>query len=459
MITKFGVLSCARFPTLLLFYIDENGEVTLRFLTRLLLLALLSLMIAGAALASGFSLFEQGAKATALGGAFAATADDPSAIFYNVAGLAQQRHLTFFAGATAISFANEFRGDPSDEFTSGATGSYKRHIFVPPNAYVTVPIANNLTFGIGVMTPFGLRTNWENPWIGRFVSRDANIKVLSVEPALAWQTGDGRVAVGVGAEYRRAHIILHRNNAPTGTGLNPFTGRIVDVADVYLASKWNTAWGYNVGVLFKPSDMWRIGAAYRSDMDINFKGDATFTQIPTGNAQLDALVKAGLPPNQAISTTLPFPATAIVGVAMSPTVNTSIEVDLTRTTWSRFKSLDVAFSQTPAVNLSRPQNWKDTSSYRIGVNHAATSVWDVRFGALYDQNPQPTEVVSPLLPDADREGITFGFGHHRGPWIIDASVFMLHFKNRGTNGVSSEGFNGNYKTNASLLSLNLGYRF
>src|SRR4029078_1898541 len=99
--------------------------------TRLLLPAVLLLLIAGTAFGSGFSLFEQGAKATAMGGSFAATADAPSAIFYNVAGIAQQRRMTFFAGGTAINFANEFRGDPNSEFTSGATGNYRRHTFVP----------------------------------------------------------------------------------------------------------------------------------------------------------------------------------------------------------------------------------------------------------------------------------------------------------------------------------------
>ena len=78
------------------------------------------LAVSGAAFGAGFGLFEQGAKATAMGGAFAATADDPSAIFYNVAGIAQQRHTSFLAGGTLINFANEFTGDPNDAFTSGA---------------------------------------------------------------------------------------------------------------------------------------------------------------------------------------------------------------------------------------------------------------------------------------------------------------------------------------------------
>src|SRR3954464_4290895 len=148
----------------------KTRRLPLRLHTRLFTLALVSLTIAGTAFGSGYSLFEQGAKATAMGGAFAATADDPSAIFYNVAGIAQQRRFTILAGATAITFANQFTGDPNDEFTSGQTGQYKRHAFVPPNAYVTVPIGSSLTFGVGLMTPFGLRTDWDNPWIGRWVS-------------------------------------------------------------------------------------------------------------------------------------------------------------------------------------------------------------------------------------------------------------------------------------------------
>jgi long-chain fatty acid transport protein len=415
-------------------------------------------MIAGSALASGFGLYEQGSKAMAMGGAFAATADDPSAIFYNVAGLAQQRHFTVFAGGTTINFANEFRGDPNDEFTSGTSGFYRRHTFVLPNVYVTIPVGNSLTFGVGVMTPFGLRTNWQDPWVGRFISRDTNVKVLSIEPAGAWQSADGRFAVGLGAEYRRAHIVLNRNNAAPGNGVNPFTGRIVDVANVWLNSKWDSAWGYSAGVLYK-ADKFRVGASYRADMDINFTGDAVFTQIPTGNPQIDALVKAQLPPNQAISTTIPFPAIAAIGFALTTIPNTDVEFDYTRTTWSRFKSLDVNFSQTPAINLVSPQNWHDTNSYRIGVNHAATPEWDVRFGLLYDQNPQPTEAVSPLLPDADREGATFGVGYHSGPWVVDGTVLVLDFKTRSTQGLSGEGFNGTYKTNATLMSLNLGYRF
>lgn len=410
------------------------------------------ILVGASAFGSGFSIFEQGAKATAMGGAFCATADDPSAIFYNVAGIAQQRHTAFYAGGTAINFANEFAGDPNDAFTSGQKGFYKRHTFVPPNAYAIVPIGSNLTFGVGVMAPFGLRTDWDDPWIGRQASRDANIKVLSVEPAVAWQSTSGVFAVGAGVEYRRGRAVLSRNQLQP----NPFNGRISDVASSFLSTDWKSGTTWNVGVLFKPGT-WRIGAAYRADMDLDFKGDLTVTQIPTGTP-IDALVKAGLPPNQGAKTTIPFPAVASLGIATTAIPNWDFEFDLTQTTWSRFKSLTVT-GDTSGVLINRNEDWDDTYSYRLGANHMVNPTWDVRFGVLYDENPEPISAVSPLLPDSDREGVTFGVGYHRGPWTIDATEFVLHFKRRSTGTANPDGINGIYRTDANLISLNLGYRF
>src|SRR5205809_293093 len=119
----------------LLAQFESLRRSTLRRFTRTWVLVSAIILVGASAFGSGFSIFEQGAKATAMGGAFCATADDPSAIFYNVAGIAQQRHMTVLAGATFINFANEFKGDPNDPFASGTTGQYKRHTFIPPNVY------------------------------------------------------------------------------------------------------------------------------------------------------------------------------------------------------------------------------------------------------------------------------------------------------------------------------------
>ncbi len=430
----------------------------------LILICALTMVLSGTAFGAGFSIFEQGAKAVAMGGAFAATADDPSAIFYNVAGIAQQRRAELLTGGTIITFSNSFKGDPNDAWTSGTTGQYRRHTFVPPNAYFVLPVGSNVTLGLGTFSNFGLRTNWQEPWVGRFVARDTNVKTVSVEPAVAFQTSDGRFALGIGAEYRRSHIVLNRDNA----ALNPFTGRVDDVANAFLNSDWNNAWGYNVGVLFKPSSTLRVGAAYRGHIKINYTGTATFTQISAcanpaactpQEKQFNALVAAGLPPNQSLTTSIDFPDSLTLGVATSAVGKWDIEADVNRMGWSRFKNLDVYFSQTPANDLHKAENWKSAWSFRVGGNRPVTEHWDVRLGALYDKNPEPTDVVGPLLPDADRLGATFGVGYHKGPFVVDVTEFLLHFKTRSTQGVSSDNFNGTYKTDANLISVNLGYKF
>ena len=426
----------------------------MHFPTRALLLGTASLLISSTVFASGFFIPEQGAKASSMSGAFTAIADDPSAIFYNVAGIAQQRRLAGIAGATFITFNNSFIGDPNDELTSGTTGHYDRHLFVVPNGYAVVPIGDNLTFGIGSFAAFGLRTDWADPWVGRFVSSDVNLKTASVVPALAWQNDDGSLALGAGLEYRRARVTLERNNG----ALNPFTGRIVDVANIYLGGEWGSGIGWSVGALFKPNERLRLGIAHRASMDIDIEGDATFTPIPTGSPQLDAIVRQQLPPNQRINTTIPFPSITSVGVGRSG-VAWDVDLDLTHTTWSRFETLLVEFETTPAANLNRPQNWEDTFSIRLGGNRRVTEAWDIRLGALFDQNPQPTEAVGPLLPDSDRAGVSFGAGYHHGPWIVDAGLLVLEFMERSTDGRSHDFFNGTYRTNANLFFVNLGMRF
>jgi long-chain fatty acid transport protein len=422
---------------------------------RFTLVSSLACLLSIPAFGSGFLIPEQGAKASGMAGAFVATADDPSAIFYNPAGIAQQRDMAFFGGATFINFTNEFTGDTNDPVTSGVEAKYNRHLFNIPNVYGVIPIGNNLTLGIGAFAAFGLRTDWEKPFPGRYISQDADLKTMSFQPTLAWQTTDGRFAVGAGVEYRRARVILNANRL----SLNPFTGRIIDVANTRLASEYGDDLGWTAGVLFKPTERFRIGASYRAAMDIELEGDAEITQISSGNAQLDALVASQLPPNQRINTVFPFPSIATIGVAFKPADTWDVEFDIMRTSWSAFEALAVNFETTPAASFVREQSWEDASSYRLGVNHKATDMWDVRFGAVYDENPQPTQHVSPLLPDADRLGVTIGTGWHSGPLRADWSLMVLHFQDRDTESSNTEGFNGTYETDAVLWSVNLGYRF
>jgi long-chain fatty acid transport protein len=193
-------------------------------------------------------------------------------------------------------------------------------------------------------------------------------------------------------------------------------------------------------------------------MDIDLHGKADFTQISTGNAQLDALVAPSIPVDQPINTSIPFPSIAAIGIATSRFPGWDVEFDITHMTWSRFKELPINFETTPARSVVRVQNWDDSSAYRLGANKRVNDTWDVRLGVLYDENPQPDESVSPLLPDSDRLGANFGVGYRIGPISLDAAVLILHFDERTTDS-NTDNFNGTYKTDAVLWGVNAGYRF
>lgn len=408
--------------------------------------------------AAGYSIYEQGAKASAMAGAFSATADDPSAIFYNVAGIAFQRNLAATMGATWITFINEFDGADYEFPGPGVTAGYEDHDFLIPTVYAIAPIGENLTIGVGQFTAFGLRTDWENgsTFAGRFISQDADLKTASIQPSIAWKTSNNKFAIGAGVEYRIAEVTLERNAG----AVNPFTQRIVDVAHVRLESDRGDDIGYNVGVIFAPSEDWRFAVNHRTSMDIDLEGDADFTQISTGNPQLDAIIAATrIPPDQGISTSLPFPAITQFAIATGIIPKWTVEFDAVNMTWSEFEALTVEFAQTPSANINQEENWEDVWSYRLGADHPVTDRWSVRLGALYDETPQPVEVVGPLLPDANRIAVTFGLGYKHGPWRFDISEMVLHFEDRDTLGHNEDNFNGVYETSANLFTFNVGYSF
>jgi long-chain fatty acid transport protein len=423
-------------------------------------MTLLTAVFGPSAMAAGFSIFEQGAKATGMGGAFAATADDPSAMFYNVAGIAYQREASVLVGGTAITFKNEFSGEDYEFPGPGATGRYEEHTFLPVNGYIILPIGKNMTFGVGSFTAFGLRTDWENnnQFDGRFIAQDTELKTASVQPSFAWKNPSGTFAIGVGGEYRVSRVKLKRNLS----AINPFTQEIADIGHTYLKSddlQENTDWGFSVGAIYRPSDRWSFGLSYRDAMEIDYNGTATFTQIETGYPEFDGIVSTLLPPDQAIRTSVAFPAIIQAGVATAITPTWTLALDVVHMTWSDYKTLVVDFEDPGTPDLIETANWDDVFSYRIGANKQVNDRWSVQMGLLWDESPQPVEDAGPILPDSDRLGVSFGLGFNNGKWRVDLSDLYLPFSDRDTLGVNEDNFNGKYKTTANLFSFNVGYTF
>ena len=412
-----------------------------------------------AASGAGFGIFEMGSKATGMGGAFTATADDPSALFYNPAGIAFLDKADFYGGTTLIRPQAELEGHnpyPGE----GSRAKLESPIFTPIGIHYVQPLSSSFVAGLGVFTPFGLATRWQDKYnfSGRFISQRAELKVISIQPTIAWKISD-EFGLAVGAEYRMSSVALERD-VPK---VNPYTQTVVDIAHVKLESSGNNSdWGFAAGMLYKPAPWLRLGVSYRHHIDGDIEGKAKFTQIPTGYPDFDAAVAAALPFDQKekVATSVAFPSMASVGIATDVASDMTVEVDANWTGWNRFQKLDINFADRSDLNSSTDESYKNSWNYRIGFEQRYPDQGCAfRLGFVYDQTPLPNKTVGPLLPDADRVGYSIGYGHNTATWGVDIAYMYLTIRKSQSKGLNTDHFEGTYDSKAHLLGIHARYRF
>lgn len=422
---------------------------------RFLVLAGVVVLVPALAVGAGFSLYEHGARAVALGGAFAATADDPTAVYYNPAGLAFLEGVKVTAGVYAISFDSKLYGD-SPYPGRGYTAEMDSRNFFPGHFYATGKIGERAGWGLGIYSPFGLGTAWPDSWAGRYITRRIDLEVYNVNPNFAYRLGDN-LALAVGADYYLVNLDMWR-----AVGIvNPYTQVMSDVASVNLAASNEAAWGWNAALLWKLSGGFSLGLSYRSRVELEAEGKAKFTQIRTGNQDFDTIVAGMLPFNTTprVTSDITFPAETRLGLAWRND-RVGVEANWVRVGWSSFDTFPMVFPNYPQLTQIRPENYDDSNTFRFGFETKANDKLAFQLGALYDETPVPVESVSPLLPDASRRGVSVGVSYHVAESLrLDVGFLHLMFLDRSTMGKSSDHFNGTYKSRAELLGFSLVYSF
>lgn len=407
-------------------------------------------LLAPPAGAEGFALFAQGAKATGLAGAFAAQADDPSALFYNPGGLALLKKRKAGALGVTVSTFNEslYQGlEPG--VGAGTAAEQETPLELAPHLYAVLPLGERGVVGVGVYSPFLLSTEWngEASFAGRFLATGAEITTYDVNPTLAWKLTP-KLGLGLGVTYRSAEVVLDRRHA----ALNPFTGRLVDAASVRVESDTEAGFGWNVGLLHRVSPRFSYGLAYRSKVSIDLGGVGRMTQIPTGNAQLDELFAATLPLDRdlAMETNLELPDVASLGLAFGLSRSLTLEIDVSRTGWKTFEELAFVFPGTPLLDQTFVQSFEDSMSYRAGLLLKLPTGPQFRFGGAFEESPQPDLAVGPLLADSDRTVLAVGFGVD---WL-DVAFSWTTYDQRIVR-TNVDGINGNWRASAWMVALTL----
>lgn len=426
-------------------------------LTKALVVFVAIVLCGSVAFGSGYQINEHGARAMGIGGAFVAQATDASAIYFNPAGLAFQKGLRFMAGATLIL--------PSSKYTGGSGTSMESQVFYPPHAYVTYGMDNGLAFGVGVFAPYGLGTEWPANWQGRQMAVKTDLQTIYINPTVSYKFSD-RLAIGVGFSYITANVTL-KQRVPTLSALAPIPAPAANDGMITLDGD-GTGYGFNAGLLYKPTKDLSIGVSYRSLTDIEFEGDAKFTDM-------QALVTFF--PGGKGKTTLPLPSTLFAGIAYNFSPDFTLEADFHYVGWKEYDVLDLNIPAGPAFPLTgRPlqaaqqlqKDWENSILLRLGGEYRMNKL-ALRAGVVYDQTPQPDKSVEPMLPDANRIEFVGGLGYKLSSnFSVDAAFQFIAFSDRKGEITSKTAlyptipavtYSGNYQSTAMLIGFSVSYNF
>jgi len=401
--------------------------------------------------ASGFSIYEQGARATAMAGAFIAQADDPSANFYNPAGLAFLKGFHIGLGTTIIAPQFAFQGP--ENIDSKLYTKAKEDIFTPSTLYLSYQFKDRYSVGFGFYTLFGLASTWgtkEEPWVGRYLATNSEVQTFYYNPNFAVKLLDNLSLAG-GFSFIQAKVLLEKSIY--------FSPRNVDGESSLEAN--TTGFGFNVGLRYVLFDRLMLGAVYRPNTTLKFKdGDATFRFPATGDPIIDAEIAALFPQKTRGSADLELPNLIGLGIAYDFTENLRAEFDFMQLGWSSYDTLLITFADPVAGQTESKaiRNYDDSYSLRFGLQYKIYPNLALRLGYLYDQRAVPDAHVEPSLPEGNRHNYTIGLGYQWGSLTIDAAYHLLLQDDRDiTNSVND--FNGKYTGLGNLFGISLGYSF
>jgi long-chain fatty acid transport protein len=391
--------------------------------------ALGAMLAAGEAAAGGF--FLRGNSAYTIGTAFAgqSTGVDPATVVTNPAGMTRFRglsgmgSLTIFAGGRSFDGGSRATLNANGAPVSGFTAGPASDPVVVPFGYAIYEVHPDWRVGAGLHTPFGLTTDWNFGWYGRYQAQTSRLVTINLNPAVAWQPVLW-LSVGAGLQVQRASATLS-NSLDTGAAVSPGLATALDSFARVNGTDW--AFGWSVGVLLTPTPNLRAGLSWRSAIDHTIRGDADFTLNPAlaGNALLASRFS-----DRPGSARLLLPATLSVGVAWDVLPDVTLLGEFQWQNWSRFRETRIVFA-TPAGGTPLPDsvtvnNYRDTVFVSVGGEWRVNEMWAVRAGLGWDQSPTRDGFRSARLPDGDR--IVFGVGTSiRLHEAITLDLALAHF--------------------------------
>lgn len=377
--------------------------------------------------AVGFRLPHQDPEAIARGDAFAATADNPSAIYYNPAGITQLEGDNIRAGIYVISADTEYTSP------SGVTAKTDTSLQPVPQLYYVHSFTNvPISVGLGVYAPYGLSLDWGNNAPFNTVAQSGSLWYACFNPVIAWKVHRTlSIAIGPTINYSQATF---KQAIPIVGGQFKFDGDGLD-------------YGFNAGILWQPHPMWSFGVNYRSATTVDYKGTASQTFGPP------------FPPSTSSSGSINFPQFVIAGISFRPTPEWNLEFDLDWTEWDAVKQITLQNIPLPPGSQTVTLDYSSSFIYEFGITRQLGKGYFASVGYIYNENSSPDANFNPLIPDADLHLGSVGFGHHGRQWDWAVAYHFAYGERTVSNDTANPSAEGTYKTFNNAFNVAVTFKF
>ena len=402
------------------------------------LIAALACIFPRTGLSLGFRVPDQGADATARGDAFAATADNPSAIYYNPAGITQLEGTQTLLGAYGISLKEKVSLDTPGENNFSSVNTKEQ---VAPQAYITYkPEHYPIALGLGIYVPFGFSLEYPDDAAFRSLALRGGLQYVTLNPVLAWKITD-TLSVAAGPTFNYGDVDLERG--------------VIAPGDDFKFKGDGFAYGFNTGIMWDPHKMHHFGLTYRSATSLDFDGHTTvetnpFT-VPTPGGPLRIPGTYSREPSNA---RIRFPQVITLGYSFRPAQDWNFEFDVDWTDWHSLKTVTL---EENSGNIPIPFNWQSSFLYEFGVTKSFSHGFHVSVGYVYSQVSVPNDSFSPSIPDSNRNIFSIGCGQNVGR----LSWALAYQYTYGPTRTISQGTlaDGTYAFDSNAITLSLGYHF
>lgn len=414
------------------------------------------LLFPASAFSHGWGGYEQGAKAKGMGGAFTGLADDPTAVFYNPAGIVQLDGTQISVGFAVPTVTGHFKsagtsGIPGD--TAGHETDLETQTFFIPNFYAITQVTDKLFLGFGEYTIYGLGFEWSDSFPGRFapVGKKALLESAGSSLVSAYKLTD-KLSIAAGGRAERANLELQGDT---------FVAPGIDVVDTEVSGDdYAAAW--QAALFYEFTEEWRAGLSYRSETRYSFDDlDVDFSpQIPMVGL-MNTKAKGNITMPQFVS----------LGIAWSRGLLT-VTADVYWWEWSVVDRMSFTLDQPVAgqTSMSIPMNWNNTWSYALGGQYILKAFdrdISLRAGFMYETSPIPADTVNPAGYQGDNLLYDIGAGTKIGPLYYDIFFSYVDTKERAWNNAGGNAPNpgggrvsGEFENYATyIVGGNITYKF